>query len=100
MAKLKSELELTCPCCGSALVIDVNLGRIVSHREPERGDKPELNNAASILAAEAARRESLFEQSIEAEKTRDDALTRRFEEALKQASTEPISRPVRDFDLD
>ena len=57
-----------------------------SHREPERGDKPELNDAARILAAEAARRESLFEQSVEAEKTRDDALTRRFEEALKQAS--------------
>jgi hypothetical protein len=103
MAKLKSEMELTCPCCGSTLVVDVNLGRIVSHREPERADKPELSNAASILAAEAARRESLFEQSIEsieAEKSRDDALTRRFEEALKQARTEPVSRPVRDFDLD
>ena len=99
MPKLKSELELTCPCCGSTLVVDVNLGRIVAHHEPERGDKPELNDAARILAAEAARRESLFEQSVEAEKSRDDALTRRFEEALKQASKEPISRPVRDFDL-
>jgi hypothetical protein len=100
MAKLKSERELTCPCCGSTLVVDVNLGRIVSHREPERGNKPEIDDAHSILAAEAARRESLFEQSIEAEKSRDDALTRRFEEALKQASTEPISKPLRDFDLD
>jgi hypothetical protein len=100
MAKLKSELELTCPCCGSTLVVDTNLGRIVSHREPERGDKPELSDAARIIAAEAARRESLFEQSIEAEKGRDDALARRFEEALKQASTEPIKRPTRDFDFD
>jgi hypothetical protein len=100
MAKLKSEQELTSPCCGSTLVVDTNLGRIVSHREPERGDKPELSDAQRILAAEAARRESLFEQSIEAEKSRDDALTRRFEEALKQARGEPITRPVRDFDLD
>lgn len=100
MGKLKSELELTCPCCGSTLVVDTNLGRIVSHREPERGDKPELNDAQRILAAEAARRESLFEQSIEAEKSRDDALTRRFEEALKQARNEPVSRPTRDFDFD
>jgi hypothetical protein len=100
MAKLKSELELTCPCCHSTLVVDINLGRIVSHREPERSDKPELHNAANILAAEAARRESLFEQSIEAEKGRDDALSRRFEEALKQASKEPVTKPVRDFDLD
>jgi hypothetical protein len=100
MAKLKSELELTCPCCGSTLVVDLNLGRIVTHREPERGDKPELTDAARILAAEAARRESLFEQSIEAEKGRDDALSRRFEEALRQAKQEPITKPVRDFDLD
>jgi hypothetical protein len=100
MAKLKSELELTCPCCGSLLVIDVNLGRIVAHKERERGDKPELTEAARILATEAARREALFEQSFEAEKTRGDALSRRFEEALKQASTEPVTRPARDFDLD
>jgi len=100
MAKLKSEIEVSCPCCRSSLVIDVNLGRVVSHREPERGDKPELDDASRILADQAARREALFEQSVENEKGRDDALTRRFEEALKQASVEPISKPLRDFDLD
>ena|SRR5687767_11504950 len=100
MTKLKSELELTCPCCHTTLVVDTNLGRIVSHREPERGDKPELNQASRILAAEAARREALFDQSVEAEKGRGDALSRRFEEALKQASKEPVTRPARDFDLD
>ena len=100
MAKLKSELEVTCPCCRASLVIDTNLGRVVSHREPERGDKPELDEAARILAAEAARREALFEQSMEAEKGRDDALARRFEEALRQAKQEPVTRPDRDFDLD
>ena len=100
MTKLKSELELTCPCCHTTLVVDTNLGRIVSHREPERGDKPEINEASRILAAEAARREARFEQSVEAEKTRGDALSRRFEEALKQANKEPVTRPARDFDLD
>jgi hypothetical protein len=100
MAKLKSELELACPCCGATLVVDTNLGRVVSHKEPERGDKPELNEAQRILAAEAARREALFEQSVQAEKTRGDALSRRFEEALKQASQEPVAKPLRDFDLD
>ena len=100
MAKLKSEIEVTCPCCRSSLVIDVNLGRVVSHREPERADKPELQDASQILAAQAARREALFEQSVENEKGRDDALARRFEEALKQASGEPVTKPLRDFDLD
>jgi hypothetical protein len=100
MAKLKSEIEVTCPCCQSSLVIDLNLGRVVSHRQPERADKPELSEAQQILAAEQARREALFDQSFAAEKTRDDALSRRFEEALKQASDEPVTRPMRDFDLD
>ena len=100
MAKLKSELEVACPCCKASLVIDLNLQRVVSHKEPERGDKPELNEAARILAAEAARREALFEQSVQSEKTRGDALSKRFEEALRQAREEPATKPLRDFDLD
>src|SRR6185436_18167124 len=100
MAKLKSELEVTCPCCRTTLVVDTNLGRVISHHEPERSDKAELSEAARILAAEAARREALFEQSVENEKGRDDALSRRFEEALKRANVEPVSKPLRDFDLD
>jgi hypothetical protein len=100
VTRLKSELEVTCPCCRSTLVIDLNLRRVVSHHEVERSDKPELDAAAKILAAEEARREALFAQSIEAEKGRDDALTRRFEEALRQAEKEPVTKPMRDFDLD
>ena len=52
----------------------------------------------AIQADEAARREALFQQSIEAERTRGDALSRRFEEALKQAREEPVTKPMRDFD--
>ena len=100
MAKLKSELEVTCPCCRSSLVIDTNLGRVISHQEPQRGDRPELSEADRILAEAEARRQAIFDQSFAAEKTRDDALSRRFEEALKQAGNEPVTRPLRNFDLD
>jgi hypothetical protein len=100
MARLKSEIEVTCPCCQSTLVIDTNLGRVVSYHEPDRGNKPELSDAQRILADEAARREAIFQQSVDSEKTRGDALSRRFEEALRQANQEPITKPTRDFDLD
>ena len=100
MARLTSEIEVVCPCCQSTLVIDVNLKRVVSHSEPERGNKPELSDAHRLLAEEAARREAVFQQSVTAEKTRGDDLSRRFEEALKQAKQEPVTRPSRDFDLD
>lgn len=100
MAKLESEIEAKCPCCNTTLVFDLNLKRIVSHLEPERSDKPELSEAEKILADEKTRREALFKQSINAEKTRGDALSKRFDEALERARKEPIERPKWDFDLD
>ena len=100
MAKLKSEIELTCPCCSAVLVVDKNLDRIVSHRQPPREDTPDLDRAAQLVADEKARREAIFEQSVESQRTRGDALSKRFEEALKQAREEPITKPTRDFDLD
>ncbi len=100
MARLESEREVTCPCCGAALVIDVNLGRVVSHEAPVNPNRPELSEADRILAEQAARREALFEQSVQSEKTKGDALSRRFEEALRQANKEPVTKPIRGFDLD
>jgi hypothetical protein len=100
MGTLGTEFEVTCPCCQSTLVIDQGLRRVVRHVEPERADKPELDDAQRILAEEKARRDALFEQSVQSEKTRGDALSKRFEEALRQAKDEPIAKPKRDFDLD
>ncbi|CAN5782635.1 hypothetical protein BH24ACI4_BH24ACI4_34270 [soil metagenome] len=97
---LKSEFSTPCPCCHATLVIDLNLRRIVRHEEPVRGDRPELDEAQRILAQEAARREALFQDSVAAERNRGDALSKRFEEALRQARQEPITKPTRDFDLD
>ena len=100
MAKIRSEFDVDCPCCNSTLVIDMHLRRVISHKEPERADKPELTDAQRIVAEQAARREAIFQESVRAEKTRSDDLSRRFEEALKQAKEEPVTRPARDFDLD
>jgi hypothetical protein len=100
MGRLRTEYEVTCPCCQSTLVIDEGLKRVVRHVEAERADKPKLDEAHRILAEAKARRDALFEQSVESERTRGDALSKRFEEALKQAKEEPVSKPQRDFDLD
>jgi len=98
--KLKSEFDATCPCCQATLVIDTNLRRIVRHEEASRGDKPELSDAHRLVDQQAQRREDLFQQSVAAERTRGDALSKRFEEALRQAKDETITKPTRDFDLD
>jgi hypothetical protein len=100
VAKLKSEFEIDCPCCAAKLVVDANLQRVVRHSEAPSPDRPELDNAQRILAEQAARREALFQKSVADEKGRGDALSKRFEEALRQAHQEPITKPTRDFDLD
>jgi hypothetical protein len=100
MGTLRTEYEVTCPCCGATLVVDEGLKRIVRHVDPPKGDRPKLDEAHQILADARARREALFEQSVQSEKTRGDALSRRFEEALRQAKDQPVSKPERDFDLD
>ena len=99
MGQLRSEFEVICPCCEGTLVIDADLRRVVRHAEPER-DQPKLDEAHQILEAEKARRDALFEQSVVSERSRSDVLSQRFEEALKQANDEPVTKPTRDFDLD
>jgi hypothetical protein len=100
VSKLKSEFEVECPCCSAKLVVDANLERVIRHSEPPSADRPELDDAQRILSEQAARREALFQKSVAEERTRGDALSKRFEEALKQAKEEPITKPTRDFDLD
>jgi hypothetical protein len=100
MGRLRTEYEVICPCCQATLVVDEGLKRVVRHAEPERSDKPKLDEAHKLLEDARARREAIFAQSVESERTRGDVLSKRFEEALKQASTEPITKPKRDFDLD
>ena len=100
MAKITSEFEIACPCCAATLVVDANLQRVIRHSEPPSADRPELDHAQRILAEQAAKREALFQKSVADERNRGDALSKRFEEALRQAREEPITKPTRDFDLD
>ena len=47
------------------------------------------------------RKESIFRQSVEAERNRGDVLEKKFAEALKRAKETPdTGKPLREFDLD
>jgi hypothetical protein len=100
MSRLQSEFSVSCPCCRATLVVDGNLKRVVSHQEKRTGPERDLDDAHRLLRDEAARREAIFQQSVEAERHRGSDLDRRFQEALEQARLGPLSRPSRDFDLE
>jgi hypothetical protein len=93
-------IEILCPCCQSVLKVDVQLGVVLSHEPPAKvAHDVDISNAANILANEEQRREDKFRQSWDAERNKEDVLSRKFDEALKKAKEKPAEKPIRDFDL-
>lgn len=97
-----SSLYVTCPSCGARLTVDPNLRKVVAHEAPppKRQNAPDLDHADTLLREQAARREAIFRQSTEDEKSKPQLLERKFEEALKKSKDQPVERPTRDIDLD
>jgi len=93
-------VNVECPCCHAKLTVDAELSEVIAHEPPPRlAPDVNLNDADNILNRQAAAREEKFRQSWEAEKKKEDVLSRKFEEALKKAKEEPVEKPLRDFDL-
>lgn len=96
-----TSFDVTCPCCGAKLTVDAGLGQVIAHQPPPKASKaPDFDRATELLEKEKARRESMFNQSAEDEKVKSRVLDRKFEEALKKTKDEPVTRPMRDIDLD
>jgi hypothetical protein len=102
MAKAKDKtFEVACPDCGAMLVIDAATGLVVSHTAaPRKRLFEDLETAAQAMREQEDRKESIFRQSLEAEKNKDDLLAKKFAEALRKAKDAPDGKPLREFDLD
>jgi len=94
--------ELSCPDCGAILKIDPVTRAIISHTSaPRKKTFEDFNEAARALREADARRESIFAQSVDAQKNKDDLLAKKFAEAMKKAKETPLTdKPLRDFDLE
>ena len=102
MAKNPQPFEITCPCCTAVLKVDPEDRAVIAHTAPV---KPKMFNdieeAAKAMKEQDVRRESIFRQSVEAQKHASDLLEKKFQEAIKKAKQSPdTGRPIRDFDLD
>jgi hypothetical protein len=102
MAKAKNKsFEVACPDCGAMLVIDAATGLVVSHTPaPRKRMFEDLETAAQAMREQNERKESLFRQSIEAEKNKEDLFEKKFAEAVRKAKDAPEVKPLREFDLD
>ena len=102
VAKRESSFDVTCPCCGAVLKIDAATRAVISHVAPVKPKTfQDMEEAARAMKEQDSRRESIFRQSVEAQKHASDLLEKKFQEAVKKAKETPdTGKPIRDFDLD
>lgn len=102
MAKRSPNFDLTCPCCGALLKVDEETRAVIAHTAPVKPKTfNDMEEAARAMKEQDSRRESIFRQSVEAQKNASDLLEKKFQEAVKKAKETPdTGRPIRDFDLD
>ena len=83
------------------LQIDAETGSLISHTAaPRKRTFEDLATAAQAMRDQDERKESIFRQSVEAEKNKEDLFEKKFAEALRKAKDAPAGKPLRDFDLD
>jgi hypothetical protein len=105
MAKKQTKeigFEVLCPDCGAMLRIDPVTQTVIAHTPaPRKRMFEDLSSAAKAARESDARRDSIFAQSVEAQKNRDSILSAKFEEAFRKAKESPdTGKPLREFDLD
>ena len=84
------------------LKVDPENHGVISHVAPVKPKMfNDLDEAARSMKEQDSRRDSIFRQSVEAQKHAADLLEKKFQEALRKAKESPdTGRPIRDFDLD
>jgi len=103
MAKNAQTFEVACPCCDAMLKIDPVTHAVISHVAKEKPKTfVDMEAAARHVRENESRAESLFRQSLEAEKNKEDLMEKKFQEAMRRAKETPDDggKPFRDFDLD
>jgi hypothetical protein len=101
MAKKEKTFEITCPDCAAVIKVDAVSGLVLSHTPaPRKRMFEDLETAAKAMREQDERKESIFRQSVDAEKNKAELLEKKFAEALRKAKDAPEGKPLRDFDLD
>ena len=91
-------IELSCPCCRTKLIVDRDNGEILFMERPKRSG---LTWDEALEAGESKQQEAekMFAKGMDRQLNADEILEKKFKEALKRAdkSDDP---PPRIFDLD
>jgi len=99
---MSQHTTVTCPHCGSALVIDVEAGVVVEHAPPVRTkEKIDFDTRLKQMEIEKARSADRLAEAMRQEKSKDRLMEDKFRSLMEKAKNEDDgSRPLRDIDLD
>ena len=100
-AKDSSNIIVTCPCCDAILTVDPSLAAVLDHKLPARPQiVAQMKDVGKYVQQEATRRDEKYQQIAAAEKNKSKVLEAKFQELFKKAKEEPITKPLKDIDLD
>jgi ribulose kinase len=82
--------------------VDVEIQGVIAHTAAVKPRMfADIEEAARAMKEQDTRRDSIFRQSVEAQKNASSLLEKKFQEAVKKAKESPdTGKPIRDFDLD
>jgi hypothetical protein len=102
VGKKTANFDITCPCCSAVLKIDTETEAVIAHTAPVKPKTfADIEAAAKAMKEQDSRRDSIFRQSVEAQKHASDLLEKKFQEAVKKAKESPdTGKPIRDWDLE
>ncbi|MDG1499612.1 MAG: hypothetical protein P8N31_07125 [Planctomycetota bacterium] len=82
----KKEIDVTCPCCNSQLLVDVATAKVLRSRNPKEEDGGDKTWGAAQGRVEARdeRAKDAFNSALDREESREDALDDLFSKAQKK----------------
>jgi len=84
---MAANLEITCPCCESLIVVDRLTGEILLHKKKESKSGLSLEAMVASLDSQKSELAKKFDKNMESQKDRARILEERFKEALKKAES-------------
>ncbi len=96
-----ASFTVTCPHCRALLEVDGDKKLVVGGKPPEEPRSgASLEGRLEALKQEKAVARAKMEEAMRAEKAGAEIREEKFKKLLETAKSEPVTKPVRDVDLD
>jgi len=89
-----------CPHCRATLSVDAGLQAVLGHEPPPSTTDFDFDQQLQGLSEAERKRAALFTEQVAAQQKRSELLDAKFKESFEKRKHEPVTKPIRDFELD